>query len=124
MRPIKGGDLKRIVLLATVVAVTAAMLAVSSLSTAQVYGQYDTATGQTGVICAPWSQSWSISEGQWYGRWYRWCVDTSLYDAWAESSWYIEWGDPVWGEQVNLCPESGQCTISPGGGTRMTTTTP
>jgi hypothetical protein len=121
MQPLKEGTLKRIILLATVVALTAAMLAASSLSSAQEDAEYDSTTGQATVICAPWSQSWSISEGQWYSRWYRWCVDTSLYDPLYESSWYIEWGNPEWGDKVNLCPEAGQCTVSPGGGMQMTT---
>jgi len=76
----------------------------------------------TGVICAPWSKEWNISQGQWVYDWYRWCVDTANYDAAAEGSWYKEQGGREYGEQVNLCPESGTCTISPGGGVKMQTT--
>jgi hypothetical protein len=126
----EGGSLKRIILSATVVALTAAMIAVSSLaSSAQEEGgqyasdgqyapgdQYAAPAAQSTVICAPWSKSWDISKGRWVYTWYRWCVDTSLYDPSVESSWYIEWGDTVRGEQANLCPESGSCTVSGGGG--------
>jgi hypothetical protein len=163
--------LKRIVLLATIMAVTAAMLAVSSLSTAQEGDQTalqyapelppitdpateeqppatdpateeqppatDPATEEqpaatepaateqpatTGVICAPWSKEMTISQGQWVYDWYRWCVDTSAYDPALESSWFKEQGTREYGEQVNLCPESGTCTVSPGGGMKMQTT--
>ena len=151
--------MKRIVLLATIMAVTAAMLAVSSLSTAQEGDQTalqyapelppitDPATEQppvtdpateeqpaaaepaateqpatTGVICAPWSKEMTISQGQWVYDWYRWCVDTSAYDPALESSWFKEQGTREYGEQVNLCPESGTCTVSPGGGMKMQTT--
>jgi hypothetical protein len=159
--------LKRIVLLATIMAVTAAMLAVSSLSTAQEGDQTalqyapeqpsatdptteqppatdptteqppatdptteqppatDPATEQpatTTIICAPWSKEWNISQGQWVYDWYRWCVDSSTYDPVVESSWYKEQGGREYGEQVNLCPESGTCTVSPGGGVKMQTT--
>ncbi len=111
--------MKRIILSATVVAITAALLAVSSLAvTAQEGGQYAAETGQT-VICAPWSKAWDLSKGQWYYDWYRWCVDPSLHDPSVESSWYTEQGGSEWGEQANLCPESGRCTISPGGGIQM-----
>ncbi len=93
-------------------ALIAAMLAASSLSvTAQEEGQYASMAGQT-IICAPWSKTWDISKGQWYFRWYKWCVDPSLYDPAVESSWYIEWGNWEWGEQVNLCPESGNCRVT------------
>ncbi len=126
--------MRRIVLSATVVALVATMMVVSSLSvTAQQYGQYGQDTGQyaqdtgttagTSVICAPWSKAWDVSKGQWYYEWYRWCVDTSLYDPTAESSWYMERGSKEWGEQVNLCPETGKCTMSPGGVQMSTTTT-
>jgi hypothetical protein len=139
--------LKRIVLLATIMAVTAAMLAVSSLSTAQEGDQTalqyapeqppitdptteqppatDPTTEQpatTTIICAPWSKEWNISQGQWVYDWYRWCVDSSTYDPAVESSWYKEQGGREYGEQVNLCPESGTCTVSPGGGVKMQTT--
>ncbi len=125
--------MKRISLSATMVAITVAMLALSSLSSAQEDGQYasgdqyapiPTITVQTSIICAPWSKEWDISQGQWHYDWYRWCVDTSVYDPLQESSWYIEWGAREQGEQVNLCPESGRCTVSPGGGVQMTTNTP
>jgi hypothetical protein len=109
--------LKRIILLGTVVAVMAAMLAASSLSVSA------QSTGQT-AICAPWSKGWDISKGQWWFQWYRWCYDPSLYDPAYESSWYTESGDWQWADQVNLCPESGSCTVSPGGGVNMTTGTP
>ena len=123
--------MKRIILSATVVALTAAMIAVSSLASSaqEEGGQYASdgqyapgdqyaapAAAQSTVICAPWSKSWDISKGRWVYTWYRWCVDTSLYDPSVESSWYIEWGDTVRGEQANLCPESGSCTVSGGGG--------
>ena len=120
--------MKRIVLLATVVAVIAAMLAANALSvgaqdysgqyapaTEQTAGQYAPATGQT-AICAPWSKAWDVSEGWWYFQWYRWCYDPSTSDPSLESSWYQELGDQVWGDKVNLCPESGTCTMTPGGG--------
>jgi hypothetical protein len=119
----KEGALKHIILLATVVALTAAMLAASSLSVpAQEDGQYASSTGQTTIVCAPWSKDWDLSQGHWYFDWYRWCVDTSLYNPAYESSWFIEWGSWEWGEQANLCPEKGSCTISPGGGIQMRTT--
>ena len=132
--------MKHTILLATVVAITAAMLAVSSLSSAQVEGQYTSgaqyvpaqyapttttpAAVQTTLICAPWAKEWDISQGQWQYDRYRWCVDTSLYDPSVESSWYREWGEKGQGDQVNLCPESGTCTVNPGGGVKMTTTSP
>jgi hypothetical protein len=126
--------LQRIILSATLVALTVTLLAVSSLaSTAQEDGgqyasddtQYvpTTTTVQSAVICAPWSKSWDISKGQWYYDWYRWCVDPSLYDPAVESSWYIKKGNRVQGEPANLCPEKGNCTVSPEGGMRMSTTT-
>ncbi len=125
--------MKRLILSATLVALTAAMLVVSSLASgAQEDGQYASddaqyaptttaapATAQSTVICAPWSKAWDISKGQWYYDWYRWCVDPSLYDPSVESSWYAERGGWEWGEQANLCPESGRCTMSPGGGMQM-----
>ena len=124
----RGGSLKRIILSATLVALTAAMLAVSSLAvSAQDYSaQYEEsapATAQSTIICAPWSKSWDISNGRWVYTWYRWCVDPSLYDPSVESSWYIEWGDKVKGEQANLCPESGSCTVSGGGGNMQMSST-
>jgi len=73
----------------------------------------------TTIICAPWSKEWDVSEGQWVSDWYRWCVDSSVYDPMVESSWYREWGSREYGGQVNLCPESGRCTVSPGGGVQM-----
>jgi hypothetical protein len=125
---LKEWALKHFFLLATVVALIASMLAVSSLAvTAQGNGQYASdgqyapataqpTTAQTTIVCAPWSKSWDISNGRWVYTWYRWCVDTSLYDPSVESSWYIEWGDKVKGEKANLCPESGKCTVSGGPG--------
>jgi len=127
----------RIIMLTTLVAVTAAMLLASSLAVlaqedeqyaSQEDGQYateeqsDPTTEQpatTTIICAPWSKEWDVSEGQWVSDWYRWCVDSSVYDPAVESSWYKEWGSREYGGQVNLCPESGRCTVSPGGGVQM-----
>ncbi len=138
----------RIIMLTMLVAVTAAMLLASSwVVLAQEDGQYasevppdpgteqpattdptmeqpaatDPATEQptTTIICAPWSKEWDVSEGQWISDWYRWCVDSSVYDPAVESSWYREWGSREYGGQVNLCPESGRCTVSPGGGVQM-----
>ncbi len=57
--------MKRIVLLATVGALLAAMVAVSALSV----NAQDT---DQEAICAPWSQEWDISQGWWYFQWYRW----------------------------------------------------
>ncbi len=111
----QGGALKRIVLLVTIAAVTVAMLAASSLSVSA------QTTGQT-AICAPWSKAWDISQGQWYFEWYRWCYNPLLYDPYYESSWYTEEGRWEWGETVNLCPESGTCTVSPGAGMQTTST--
>jgi ABC-type phosphate transport system substrate-binding protein len=138
----------RIIMSTMLVAVTAAMLLASSLAVlAQEDGQYasevqpdpatvqptitdsttktpaptDPATVQptTTIICAPWSKEWDVSEGQWVSDWYRWCVDSSVYNPMVESSWYREWGSREYGGQVNLCPESGRCTVSPGGGVQM-----
>ena len=138
----------RIIMLTMLVAVTAAMLLASSLVVlAQEDGQYasevppDPGTEQpattdptmeqsvatdpameqptTTIICAPWSKEWDVSEGQWISDWYRWGVDSSVYDPAVESSWYREWGSREYGGQVNLCPESGRCTVSPGGGVQM-----
>ena len=139
----------RIIMLTTLVVVTAAMLLASSLVVlAQEDGQYasevppdpgteqplatnptmeqppatDPVTEQpatTTIICAPWSKEWDVSEGQWVSDWYRWCVDSSVYDPAVESSWYREWGSREYGGQVNLCPESGRCTVSPEGGVQM-----
>lgn len=104
---LRGGALKRIVLLVTLVAVTVAVLSASALSVnAQVTGQAH--------VCAPWSKAWDLSQGQWYFEWYRWCYNPALYDPFYESSWYIEQGTWEWGERANLCPESGTCTVSPG----------
>jgi hypothetical protein len=114
--------LKRIVLLATVSALIAAMLATATLSvSAQDYsgqydsGQYDSATGET-AICAPWSKAWDISQGSWYFQWYRWCYDPSTSDPAYESSWYQEASTWEWGDPVNLCPGSGSCTMTTGSG--------
>jgi hypothetical protein len=109
---------KRIVLLATVWVVVAAMLVASGLSV----GSAQESVGQTD-ICAPWSKTWDLSEGQWYFTWYRWCYDPWVSDPWVEENWYIEEGDWEWGEQANFCPESGSCTMSPGS-MMMTTGTP
>jgi len=128
--------LKRIILF-TVGAVAAAMLAASALSvSAQTIGQSpeqygeqtpgqtagQPATGQTD-ICAPWSEEWDLSEGWWYFQLYRWCYDPSTSDPSLEESWYREWGD--WGlwNEADLCPEKGTCTITPGG-MRMDTGSP
>ena len=110
--------MKRIVLLATIGVVVAAMLAASGLSV----GNAQESVGQTD-ICAPWSKAWDLSEGQWYFAWYRWCYDPWVSDPWVEENWYIEEGDWEWGEQANFCPESGSCTMSPGS-MMMTTGTP
>ena len=129
----EGGTLKRIILSATVVVLAAALLAVSSLASVaqEDGGQYasdveyapTTTAVQSPVICAPWSNAWDLSNGKWVYQYYRWCVDTSLYNPAVESSWSIEWGNTVQGEQANLCPEKGTCTVSPEGGMRMSTTT-
>jgi hypothetical protein len=118
---LEGGILKRIIVLAAVVAIAAAMLAASSVLS--IGSAQDGAAGQAHV-CAPWSKAWDLSEGQWYFSWYRWCYDPALYDPYYESSWYTEQGSWEWGEKANLCPESGTCTMSPGGGMNMTTGTP
>jgi hypothetical protein len=111
--------LKHIILLVMLGAVIAAMTAVSSLSV----GAQEESTGQTG-ICAPWSKEWDLSKGWWYFTWYRWCYDPSTSDPSVEGSWYRELGDWEWGDQANLCPESGTCTVSPmGGGMSMRSTT-
>ena len=112
--------MRHIILSTTVVALTAALIALSSLSVGaqEGGGQYAPETGQS-VICAPWSKAWDLSNGQWYYDWYRWCVDPALYDPSVESSWYTETGGTGLGEVANLCPESGTCTMSPGGGMRM-----
>lgn len=99
--------MKRIVLLAMVGALIAAMLAASALS---VRAQD---TGQT-AVCAPWSKEWDISEGWWYFDWYRWCYDPSISDPSIEGNWYREWGSWEWSDQVNLCPESGTCRVNVG----------
>src|SRR5918992_4026915 len=88
----RGGSMKRIVLLATVGVVVAAMLAASGLSV----GNAQESVGQTD-ICAPWSKTWDLSEGQWYFTWYRWCYDPWVSDPWVEENWYIEEGDWEWG---------------------------
>jgi hypothetical protein len=108
--------LKRIILSATVVAPTAAMLAGSSWAvTARENGRYATdgrcaadeqyarTTAHSTIICAPWSKSCDISNGRWVYAWYRWCVDPSLYDPSYESNRFIEWGDREWGGKANLC---------------------
>jgi hypothetical protein len=114
--------LKRIVLLVTVLVLIAAMLATATLSVSaqDSSGQYDSATGET-AICAPWSKAWDISQGSWYYQWYRWCYDPSTSDPSDESSWYQEASAWDWGDKVNLCPESGSCTMTTGGGMSMQT---
>ena len=106
--------MKRIVLLVTVMAVIVAMLAANSLSvSAQDYsGQYAPATGQTAAICAPWSKVWDVSGGWWYYQWYRWCYDPTYSDPYDESSWYTENGDWQYWDKVNMCPDSGTCTVT------------
>ena len=111
--------MKRIVVLATVGLVVAAMLVASSLSV----GSAQEGTYQA-PVCAPWSKAWDISDGQWYYSWYRWCYDLTYFDPAYESSWYTENGGWEWGEQANFCPESGTCTMSPGEGMVMTSDTP
>lgn len=104
---IRRGTLKRIVLLGTVMGLIVAVMAVSALSvSAQDAGQTD--------ICAPWSKSWDVSGGWWFFQWYRWCYDPSTSDPSVEGNWYKEWGTKEWWDQVNLCPESGSCTVSTG----------
>jgi hypothetical protein len=114
--------LKRIILSATVVVLVAAMIVASALSAgAQGYGQYASG-GQYGYpvaqgpVCAPWSKAWDISNGKWWYQWYRWCYDPATSDPAYEGSWYMEQGDWLWGDPVNLCPESGSCTVTTGGG--------
>ena len=102
--------MRRIFLLAALVAVVTAMFAASIVSVGS--AQEDT-SGQAD-ICAPWSKLWDLSDGKWYFTWYRWCYNPELYDPYDESSWYMEEGSWDWGEQANLCPESGTCTVSPG----------
>ena len=97
--------MKRIILLATVGALIAAMMAVSALSV----NAQDT---DQQAICAPWSQEWDISQGWWYFQWYRWCYDPLTSDPSVEENWYREWGVWEWGYQVNLCPESGNCRVN------------
>ena len=122
--------MKRIIFSATLVALAIALLALSSLASSaqEDGGQYasdaqyapsTTTAPQSTVICAPWSKAWDLTEGQWYYDWYRWCVDPAVYDPSVESSWYMETGGSEWGEVANLCPESGTCTMSPGGGMQM-----
>jgi hypothetical protein len=79
----EGGIVRRIFLLAALVAVVTAMFAASIVSVGS--AQED-----------------------------RWCYNPELYDPYDESSWYMEEGSWEWGEQANLCPESGTCTVSPG----------
>ena len=115
--------MKRIVLLTTALTLVATMMVTSALSvSAQNYSgqyssndQYAPTTGQTNV-CAPWSKAWDVSNGKWWYQWYRWCYDPSTSDPSYEGSWYQELGSWEWGEPVNLCPESGKCTVSTGPG--------
>ena len=102
--------MKRIILLVMVGAVVAAIMAASSMA---VGNAQEEATGQTD-ICAPWSKAWDISKGDWYYQEYRWCYDPSTYDPADESSWYTENGDWQFWDKVNMCPDSGTCTVSTG----------
>ena len=144
----EGGIMKRMVLLFTALSLIVTMIAASTLSvSAQDYsGQYASDdqynasagqyapitgqaadTGQAAPICAPWSQDWNISKGEWWYVWYRWCYDPTTSDPSIEANWYRERGDWGWGEPANLCPESGKCTVSTGpGSVQMSTdsTTP
>ena len=106
--------MKRIILLATVGVVVAAMLVTSSLSV----GSAQEGTNPA-AVCAPWSKAWDLPEGYWYYSWYRWCYDPVTSDPSLEESWYIEEGNWEWADQVNFCPESGSCTVSPGGNMKM-----
>jgi hypothetical protein len=76
-----------------------------------------------GPICAPWSQDWNISKGKWWYVWYRWCYDPTTSDPSIEANWYRERGDWGWGEPANLCPESGNCTVSTGPGSMQMSST-
>ena len=98
--------MKRMILLTTVGAVMAAMMAANALSSVSAQDAEQSAT------CAPWSKEWDVSKGWWYFDWYRWCYDPSTSDPAIEDNWYREWGDWEWGNQVNLCPESGICRMS------------
>src|SRR5215213_9706113 len=102
----EGGIVRRIFLLAVVTAMFAASIVSVGSAQEDTSGQAD--------ICAPWSKLWDLSDGKWYFTWYRWCYNPELYDPYDESSWYMEEGSWEWGEQANLCPESGTCTVSPG----------
>ncbi len=113
----EGGIVKRIFLLAAVVAVVAATLAGSVLSS---IGHAQGGTAVPTQICAPWSKEWDVSEGYWYFTWYRWCYDPSVSDPSYEENWYTELGNWEWSDQVNMCPESGTCTMSPGRSTMIT----
>lgn len=112
----EGGIVKRIFLLAAVVVVVAATFATSVLS----IGHAQEGTAVPTQICAPWSKEWDVSEGRWYFTWYRWCYDPSVSDPSYEENWYTELGNWEWGDQVNMCPESGTCTMSPGRSTMIT----
>ncbi len=82
--------MKRIVLLATVTVVVAAMIAASALSAnAQEPGEPD--------LCAPWSKEWDISEGWWWFQWYRWCHNPSV-----EEEWVVEWDGWDWWAPVEV----------------------
>jgi hypothetical protein len=103
--------LKRIILLVMVGTVVAAIMAASSMAVGN--AQEEEATGQTD-ICAPWSEAWDISKGDWYYQDYRWCYDPWTSDPADESSWYTENGDWQFWDKVNMCPDSGTCTVSTG----------
>jgi hypothetical protein len=112
---ISRGDLvKRIILLATVGAVVAAVIAVSALSVSAQDSSGQTTDSEQASICAPWSKEWDVSKGWWYFQWYRWCYDPSTSDPSIEGNWYQELGDSEWWDRVNLCPESGSCTMTTG----------
>ena len=102
--------MQRIILLVMVGAVVAAIMATSIMA---VGNAQEEATGQTD-ICAPWSKAWDISKGDWYYQEYRWCYDPSTFDPADESSWYTENGDWQLWDKVNMCPDSGTCTVSTG----------
>ncbi len=77
--------MRRIILLATVAAVMAAMMMVSALSVSS-----QTMPGED-VHCGPWVQDWNISEGWWYFWWLRHCHNPSI-----EGGWHIEWDGWEW----------------------------
>jgi hypothetical protein len=75
---------RRVILLAMVAAVMAAMIMVGALSVnAQVPGQTE--------HCESWQTEWGISEGWWWYQYYRWCYNPSI-----EGGWYIDWDGWGW----------------------------